>query len=108
MSSTFIVEYSSYGGNVTEGALPQIPGKVVCFTEYDSSTGRNHVLQNETRFFSILSDSAQHYNFDLTDSAGSTLTSGNRGKVPADQLFYQATRDAQGGVLYSQVNVKDA
>lgn len=108
MSATIITEYKSYGGNSTHGDLPQVPGEVVRFAEYDSSTGRNHIFHESTQFFSIISDAAQHYNFKTTDSAGDTLLTGARGRIPSDQVFYQAVTNNQGERVYTQVNIKNA
>lgn len=108
MSVTIITEYASIGGITANGATPQIPCEVVRRAEYDSSTGQNHVFHPTTRFFGLISDTAQNFNFDTADSAGDTLTSGNRDRVAADERFYQAIKTPNGDALYTQINVKDA
>lgn len=107
MSATIIVEFLNYGGSVVQGALPQIPGEIVRITEYDSSTGRNHVLDTKTKFFGVYSDTDQYINFLTTDSAGDSLTSGQRLPIPADRWYYHAREDNNGENVYTQVNIKD-
>lgn len=113
MPTVFLIEYSSFGGRKkggdddTTSSLPQIPGAVVKYNEFDPASTPQIILNAATAFFKVTTfDGDVFYNFDADDVGdAATVIAGKRDRLAEGVLgFHGAVSNKTGDAIISKVN----
>lgn len=111
MGTTFVEEFSTWGAwseDNAAGTKPQIAGRCLKVSEYDTSSAVKHRFRSETAYYAIIVD--KDYNglyYDNEPGTGTLDTAGTRRFANEGSTVFNAIIGKDGRQFHVFLNMKD-